>query len=296
MDWYRAYHGLPTDPKWITVARRAGEGVTPGHVVAVWSALLDCASRAKPRGAVVGFQAEDIAASFGWPEQLVQAIVVALTDKRLIIDGYLAKWTELQARKEDTTATERKQRQRAKAKAKGDAAAEVLPAAVDATTHADMSRRDMRDDAGQSRVTPLEEKEQSNCSFSDASKQETDTSLKLDTSRTVRERASAVINPGDFWSWLAEVGVPANIGIRTMNRGRVVDWTQQGLTRANLDEALKRAQHKRTQERSDRPVNVGLLACFVDEVLAGTPAAATQTTGGRNERGDQLSREFAHVR
>lgn len=290
MDWYRAHHGMPIDPKWITVARRAGGGVTPGHVVAVWAALLDHASQSKPRGSVDGFQVEDIAASFGWPEDMVQAVLSALTDKRLIVDGHLAAWSKRQPEKEDTTATERKRRQRAKAKAKDDPPPAPADEAGDAL---EMSRRDMRDEAGQSHVTPLEEKEQSNSSFSDASKQETDTSLKLGTPRNVRGQAGAFINPGDFWTWLTAEGIPVHIGTRAMNRGRIVEWTQQGLTQQQLDEALKRARQKRVDEKSSRPVNLGLLACFVDDVLAGKEPSTT--TGGRNERGDQLSREFANV-
>lgn len=291
MDWFRAYHGMPIDPKWITVARKAGEGVTPGHVVAVWAALLDQASQSKPRGFVAGFKAEDIAASFGWPDAMVVSIVDALESKGLIVDGCLAKWDDRQPEKTDRTAGERKKRQRAKQKQP--AGKSAAAAAEDDESHA-VSRRDMRDSHESHHVTPLEEKEQSNCDFSEASKQAPNSSLKSDTTRSVREQARAFINAGEVWAWIAAAGMPANIGTRAFNRQRIAAWLQQGLTDQHLVEAMQRAKKRREDDHSTAPVNLGFLACLADEVLSGAPSKST--TGGGYERGDQLGREFANVR
>lgn len=55
MDWFRSWHGAPTDNKWLLIAKRAG--VTPMMVSAVFWALLDYASQQEERGSVAGFDA-----------------------------------------------------------------------------------------------------------------------------------------------------------------------------------------------------------------------------------------------
>lgn len=273
MDWWRAHHGLPTDPKWITVAKVAGHDVTPGHVVAVWVAILDYASQSSPRGSVVGFHGDDIAASFRWPDDQVQAIVDALTVRRLIVDGCVTEWAKRQRRKEDTTATERKRRQRAKAAAPGGVEAD------ESHEGHDMSRRDMRDEAGQSRVTPLEQ--------SRTEQIQREATAERSAPARVREFGS----PGEIWSWAVENGVPVNIGTRTFHQRLIADWLSQRLTESQISEALRRARVRRSDDNDSRPVNIRFLACFVDEVLAGDPIKPTK--GGGYERGDELSRDFA---
>lgn len=290
MDWFRVYHGMPTDPKWLLVARRAGNGATPGHVVAIWSVLLDHASLATPRGSVKTVDLESVAASLGWPDDLVEAIHGALIERRHIVDGFVRTWIERNPVKFDATNAERQQRHRQKAKAARKSGA--------ADAHDDQDRNDSNGrycvTVNESRqVTPTEEREQSNCSISDSSEQDPTSSLKLDTSRTVRARAGVIIDPGAFWSWLAGQGLQAHIGIRTMNRGKLSDWIQQGLTVADLDTAMERAKAKRARQRSNHPVNLGYLACFIDEVLTGVQP--TTTNGGGYERGDELGREFANA-
>ena len=50
MDWFRSWHGAPTDAKWLLIARKSG--TTPGQVSAVFWALLDYASQHADRGSV----------------------------------------------------------------------------------------------------------------------------------------------------------------------------------------------------------------------------------------------------
>lgn len=290
MDWFRVYHGMPTDPKWILVARRAGHGVMPGHVVAIWAVLLDHASAAKPRGNVQSADLESIAAALGWSDEVVTATFDALVSRRHIVDGFIRTWDERNPSKFDATNAERQKRHRQKSKNAGKRA----PAAASGSDESNESNARYGVTGNESRqVTPTEEKEQSNCSFSDSSKQASNSSLKLDTPRTVRERAGAVIDASEFWTWIAAQGIAAHIGIRTMHRGKLVDWIDQGLTAKDLDAAMARARNKRVQQKSNHPVNLGFLACFVDEVLSGEQP--TTTNGGGYGRGDELSREFANA-
>lgn len=91
MEWFRSYHGAPTDPKWLVIARLAG--TQPGVVAAVWWALMDRASQATPRGSVAGFDVEATAAFFGWDGSTVQAVLDALRRRGLIADGdVLPQW------------------------------------------------------------------------------------------------------------------------------------------------------------------------------------------------------------
>lgn len=127
MDWFRSHHGAPTDPKWLMIARRANvtlghASVTPGHVASVWWALMDYASQHESRGSVTGFDAEELAAFYGYEEEQIDAILAALREKDLITaDDRLANWEKRQPAREDTTAAERKRRQRERERLKRDA-------------------------------------------------------------------------------------------------------------------------------------------------------------------------------
>ncbi|WP_130618010.1 hypothetical protein [Dyella amyloliquefaciens] len=288
MDWFRAYHGAPTDPKWLVVAQVAGHGVTPGHVAAIWFALLDHASRAKPRGNVGTFDFDSIAAQFQWPVDLITATYAALEQRRHIVDGVLRKWDERNPAKADATATERQQRHRAKKKASkpvGIAPTGEIPVDGD-----DMSRRDTRDSHASRHVTLLEEKEQSKCSFSDSSRQESNVTTPLDSQRIVRERSALIANVGEFWSRIESEGMPASLFVRTKLRGQILGWLSQGITVDQFDDAVARARRKRKADNDARPINPGYVACQIDDVLAGL---ADRTQGGGYEHGDELSREFA---
>jgi hypothetical protein len=131
MDWFRTYHDMVTDPKWRTVAKRAGQ---PVHkVVCIWVAMLTYASKAKVRGTLEGWDHEDIAVAFDMEVEEVASIYQAMQGKTL--DGNrLTGWDERQPKRErdDETATERKRRQRDREKdgvteVEGDASRHVTP-------------------------------------------------------------------------------------------------------------------------------------------------------------------------
>jgi len=111
-DWFRSWHGAPTDNKWLLIAKRAG--VKTIHVSGTWWALLDHASQHSERGTVDDFDVETFALFAGMEEEHVSRIVTTLRDKGLIADGKIAQWGKRQPKREDETAGERKRRQRAK--------------------------------------------------------------------------------------------------------------------------------------------------------------------------------------
>lgn len=110
-DWFRSWHGAPTDNKWLLIAKRAG--VKPIHVSGTWWALLDHASQHAERGYVGDFDIETFALFAGLEEEHVSRIVTTLSDKGLIVDDRINQWLKRQPKREDETAGDRKRRQRA---------------------------------------------------------------------------------------------------------------------------------------------------------------------------------------
>jgi hypothetical protein len=101
-DWFRSWHGAPTDPKWLGIARRAG--VAPGIAVAVAWALMDRASQSSDRGSITGYDAEGLAYFYGCEPEQVEAIVSAMADKGMITDGRFSSWEKRQPKREDGAA------------------------------------------------------------------------------------------------------------------------------------------------------------------------------------------------
>jgi hypothetical protein len=105
IEWFRSWHGAPTDPKWLLVARNATKRsethVTPGMVSAVVWALFDHASQAGQRGNIDGFDVETYAVFSGFSESQITSIIEEMTEKKLIISGCLASWDKRQPKRED---------------------------------------------------------------------------------------------------------------------------------------------------------------------------------------------------
>lgn len=109
MDWFRWHHGTVTDPKWRVIARRAG--VTVRDTLAVWAAVLECASQSPDRGTLDGWDHEDIGAALDMDAEQVEAIYAAMQGK--VLDGdRVSAWEKRQPLREDSTAAERKRLQR----------------------------------------------------------------------------------------------------------------------------------------------------------------------------------------
>ncbi|GEM_PF-6678111 len=114
MEWFRWYHGTVKDPKFRTISRRSGQPLTA--VLAVWAAMLECASEARERGFLEGWADEDMAYLLDLNEHDITAIRQAMQDKTL--DGpRLTGWEKRNPTVEDPTAAARKRRQRAREKA-----------------------------------------------------------------------------------------------------------------------------------------------------------------------------------
>jgi hypothetical protein len=98
-DWFRSWHGAPTDTKWLVIARRAC--TSPVIVSAVAWALMDHASQADERGDVSGFDIEGYATWAEIEESVVENVLDAMTTKGMIVDGRLAAWERRQPKRED---------------------------------------------------------------------------------------------------------------------------------------------------------------------------------------------------
>jgi hypothetical protein len=72
-QWWRSWHGAPTDPKWLAIAQRTQTNA--GTVSAVVWALFDCASQAEDRGDLSSFDVESYAAFSGYEVALVAKII-----------------------------------------------------------------------------------------------------------------------------------------------------------------------------------------------------------------------------
>lgn len=107
MEWYRAYHGMPHDPKLQVVAKRSGQSMA--CVVAVWVCILDAASQHDPRG-IINIDAEEIAVVMDMELEAVEAVIQSFHDKNMLDeDNHLTAWDKRQ----HTTSTERSRKSRA---------------------------------------------------------------------------------------------------------------------------------------------------------------------------------------
>ena len=97
--WFRSWHGAPTDPKWLGIAKRAG--VAPGFAVAIAWALMDRASQAERRGSIDGYDADGLACFFGCEPEQVEAIIAAMTAKGMLNDRRFVAWERRQPKRED---------------------------------------------------------------------------------------------------------------------------------------------------------------------------------------------------
>lgn len=97
-DWFRSWHGAPTDQKWLAIAKRAQ--VAPVLVVAVVWTLMDRASQHADRGSVAGYDAEAMAVFLGIDESAVEAVIAALREKGVVTNFRLTAWESRQPKRE----------------------------------------------------------------------------------------------------------------------------------------------------------------------------------------------------
>jgi hypothetical protein len=104
-DWFRSWHGAPTDPKWLSVGKKAG--VAPGMVAAVVWALMDRASQSEERGSIEGFDAETIGDFFGLESTQVDRIVAVLHEKQVLENNFFSAWAKRQPKRENDNSSDR---------------------------------------------------------------------------------------------------------------------------------------------------------------------------------------------
>jgi hypothetical protein len=121
MDWFRSYHGAPTDAKYLMLAKRAG--VAAHEVAFVWWAFLDYASQNEPRGSIKGFDPEALACFSGLDESKIRAIEGVCREKGMIDqDDMLSAWQRRQPKREDDSSGRvRAFRERQKGETQGNA-------------------------------------------------------------------------------------------------------------------------------------------------------------------------------
>jgi hypothetical protein len=114
-QWFRSWHGAPTDPKWLAIGRKCD--LAPGMVFAIAWALMDRASQASERGSFAGYDADEIAAFMGCDEQDVCNVIQVMADKGMVKDDTFTKWADRQPQRDDGAAERAKAyREREKAK------------------------------------------------------------------------------------------------------------------------------------------------------------------------------------
>lgn len=99
IDWFRWHHGSVNDPKFRTVAKRAGARV--GDVIAMWAFVLEHASASATRGNHGNLDFESIDDALGMPEGTAAAIHAAMVAKDLLAeDGSVTAWDRRQPKRE----------------------------------------------------------------------------------------------------------------------------------------------------------------------------------------------------
>ncbi len=102
-QWWRSWHGAPTDPKWRTIAKRAG--VPTSLVVAVaWAALDRASANAAERGRTQGLDTETLADFLDCEEAEILAILDAMRAKGVLDGDRFTAWEKRQPKREDGSA------------------------------------------------------------------------------------------------------------------------------------------------------------------------------------------------
>lgn len=113
-QWFRSWHGAPTDPKWRLIAKKAE--VPTSLVVAFMWALMDRASQSEDRGSFAGVDLEVIADYLDCDCNALQRIATQCNARNVACNGRFVAWEKHQPKREDDTSTERNRLWREKQK------------------------------------------------------------------------------------------------------------------------------------------------------------------------------------
>jgi len=109
MNWWRAYHDLPNDPKLALVAQALhgvtwrysnGNAVRRGEVLEVWVFVLNLASEHNPRGSIEGYDSEQIGYVLEMEPERVEAIIEGFRQRGMIAGNLLTNWDKRQPKRE----------------------------------------------------------------------------------------------------------------------------------------------------------------------------------------------------
>ena len=120
VDWFRWWHGSVSDPKFGAICVRAKCSLP--EVLAVWVALLECASQAANRGDISDCPHDEIAWTLRIDVDLVKTICEAMEARGLVSQGRIVSWERRQPAREDAveegskTSTERSREHRERKK------------------------------------------------------------------------------------------------------------------------------------------------------------------------------------
>lgn len=116
MNWLRLYHDTVNDPKWRLVALDSGQPLSA--VLAVWMSMMVCASQARDRGTLEGWDDRIAGAAIDLRGDQVSAIRSAM--QGLVLDGdRLSGWDKRQRASDDAGGRQRKTRERREPKPPG---------------------------------------------------------------------------------------------------------------------------------------------------------------------------------
>lgn len=136
MDWYKIYNGLPTDPRLPVIALRTG--LTRAETLALWITLQDYASRQKPRGSLLGLDAEETAVLLELDAAKTEAALDAFYEKGMIdIENNISNWAQLQYRSTDRVRAHRARKKQDDDTAAADIKTVSPPRGIGAADHPD---------------------------------------------------------------------------------------------------------------------------------------------------------------
>ena len=120
IDWFRWWHGSVSDPKFGAICVRAKCSLS--EVLAVWVALLECASQSANRGDISDCPHDEIAWTLRIDVDLVRTICEEMEARGLVSQGRIVSWERRQPVREDAiedgskTSTERSREHRERKK------------------------------------------------------------------------------------------------------------------------------------------------------------------------------------
>jgi hypothetical protein len=104
-QWFRSWHGAPTDPKWRLIAKKAD--VPTSLVVSFVWALMDRASQSDDRGSFAGIDLEVLAEYLDCDETQLKRIVTQCNARNITVTERFVTWEKRQPKREDNGSTDR---------------------------------------------------------------------------------------------------------------------------------------------------------------------------------------------